>query len=61
MELVSPNYSPKNYRNCLECCGPLFLLKKKSTNFKNFPTITAKESALIPIVKNQMPEYKISQ
>ena len=39
-----------------------FLLRKKIYKNKNYlPTTPAKESALIPIVKNQIPEEKISQ
>jgi hypothetical protein len=36
--------------------------KKKSANIKNIcPQCLPKESALIPLVKNIIPEYKISQ
>jgi hypothetical protein len=46
----------KIYQKFLECRGPLFSSPKKKIckNKKYLPTMSAKESALIPLVKNQI-------
>jgi hypothetical protein len=53
----------KIYRKLLECRGPLFSSpKKKSAKIKNIcPQCLPKESALIPLVKNQILNTKAPQ
>ena len=48
------------YQKFLECRGPLFSSPKKKIykNKKYLPTMSAKESALIPLVKNQWLIWK---
>jgi hypothetical protein len=60
---LSENFAQKYTENVWNVAALFFLLRKKKIckNKKYLPTTLAKESALIPLVKNQIPEYKISQ
>jgi hypothetical protein len=57
------NFENKYTENFENVAALFFLLrKKKSAKIKNIcPQCLPKESDMIPIAKNQIPQYKISQ
>jgi hypothetical protein len=59
---VSANFSHKYTENFWNVAALFFLLRKKiCKNKKYLPTMSAKESALIPLVKNQRLNTKTPQ
>jgi hypothetical protein len=50
---VSSEFYIESYKNCPECCGPLFLLHLKTCKIEKKSLFRSRRSALIPLVKYQ--------